>query len=151
MYSCKDMANNSDSYSLNNSINSSNKNNLLALQTSAFTIVDMLARSKLISQAICIVAKLKIADYLKDGPKSVDELAEESKTHPDSLYRLLRMLASLGIFAALIIILLLLSPFIYCVNYHLQNTNSIVPDSLNPCFIFLNVDKSILEISYQVN
>lgn len=114
MYSCKDMANNSDSYSLNNSINSSNKNNLLALQTSAFTIVDMLARSKLISQAICIVAKLKIADYLKDGPKSVDELAEESKTHPDSLYRLLRMLASLGIFAALIIILLLLSFHILC-------------------------------------
>ena len=99
MYSCKDMANNSDSYSLNNSINSSNENNLLDLQTSAFTIVDMLARSKLISQAVCIVAKLKIADYLKDGPKSVDELAEESKTHPDSLYRLLRMLSSVGIFA----------------------------------------------------
>jgi len=99
MYSCKDMANNSDSYSLNNSINSSIKNNFLALQTSAFTIVDMLARSKLISQAVCIVAKLKIADYLKDGPKSVDELAEESKTHPDSLYRLLRMLSSVGIFA----------------------------------------------------
>jgi len=99
MYSCKDMANNSDSYSLNNSINSSNENNLLDLQTSAFTIVDMLARSKLISQAVCIVAKLKIADYLKDGPKSVDELAEDSKTHPDSLYRLLRMLSSVGIFA----------------------------------------------------
>ena len=31
--------------------------------------------------------------------KSVEELAVQSKTHPDSLYRLLRMLASVGIFA----------------------------------------------------
>ncbi len=92
------MANNSNSNSINNN-SSSNKNNLLPLQTSAFTIIDMLARGQLISQAICIVAKLKIADYLKDGPKSVDKLAEESNTHPDSLYRLLRMLASVEIFA----------------------------------------------------
>ena len=59
----------------------------------------MLARGQLISKAISIAAKLKIADYLKDGPKSVDELAGESGAHPDSLYRLLRMIASLGIFA----------------------------------------------------
>jgi hypothetical protein len=79
--------------------NSSSKNHLLPMQTSAFTIFDMLARGQLTNQAICIAAKLRIADYLKDGPKSVEELAEESKTHPDSLYRLLRMLSSLGIFA----------------------------------------------------
>ena len=99
MYSCQNMANNSNSNSINKSINSSSKNNLLPLRTSALTIVDMLARGQLISKAISIAAKLKIADYLKDGPKSVDELAGESGTHPDSLYRLLRMIASLGIFA----------------------------------------------------
>ena len=69
------------------------------MQTSGFEIFDMLARAQLTSQAIYIVAKLRIADYLKDGPKSVEELAEETKTHPDSLYRLLRMLSSIGIFA----------------------------------------------------
>src|SRR5436190_21727491 len=85
--------------SINNNINSSSKNQLLSMQASAFTIFDMLARAQLTSQAIYIVAKLRIADYLKDGPKDIEELAEETKTHPDSLYRLLRMLSSIGIFA----------------------------------------------------
>jgi hypothetical protein len=54
------MANSSNSNSINNN-SSSNKNHSLPLQTSAFTIIDMLARGQLISQAICIVAKLRIA------------------------------------------------------------------------------------------
>src|SRR5919197_4711614 len=69
------------------------------MQNPAFEIFDVLARAQLTSQAIYIVAELRIADYLKDGPKDVEQLAEETKTHPDSLYRLLRMLASIGIFA----------------------------------------------------
>jgi O-methyltransferase domain/Dimerisation domain len=69
------------------------------MQNSGFEIFDILARTQLTSQAIYIVAKLRIADYLKDGPKSVEQLTQETKTHPDSLYRLLRMLSSIGIFA----------------------------------------------------
>jgi AraC-like DNA-binding protein len=69
------------------------------MQNAASEIFDMLARAQLTSQAIYIVAKLGIADYLKDGAKSIEELAQETKTHPDSLYRLLRMLASTGIFS----------------------------------------------------
>ncbi len=69
------------------------------MEPSAFKIFEMLTSGQLTSNAIYIVAKLKIADFLKDGPKSVDELAKETKTHPDSLYRLLRMLSSIGIFA----------------------------------------------------
>jgi DNA-binding HxlR family transcriptional regulator len=65
----------------------------------AFKIFDMLATGQLTSMAIYIVAKLDIADYLKDGPKDIEELAKETKTNPNSLYRLLRMLASIGIFA----------------------------------------------------
>jgi hypothetical protein len=53
----------------------------------------MLTSGQLTSNTIYIVAKLRIADFLKDGPKSIDELAKETKTHPDSLYRLLRMLS----------------------------------------------------------
>jgi hypothetical protein len=69
------------------------------MQNLGFEIFDMLTRAQLTSRAIYIVAKLGLADYLKDGPKSVEDLAEETKTHPDSLYRLLRMLSSIGIFA----------------------------------------------------
>ena len=69
------------------------------MQNLGFQIFDMLTRAQLTSRAIYIVAKLRLADYLKDGAKSVQDLAEETKTHPDSLYRLLRMLSSIGIFA----------------------------------------------------
>jgi O-methyltransferase domain/Dimerisation domain len=68
------------------------------MESSAFTILDMLTRGQLTSKAIYIVAKLRIADYLKDGPKNIEDLAEKTRTHPNSIYRLLRMLSSIGIF-----------------------------------------------------
>src|SRR5436190_2835947 len=52
-----------------------------------------------ISQSIYAAAKFGIADHLKDGPKAVGELAGATSTHPEALYRLLRALASVGIFA----------------------------------------------------
>jgi ubiquinone/menaquinone biosynthesis C-methylase UbiE len=52
-----------------------------------------------VSQAICVVARLGIADQLRDGPKDVGQLAHATKTHARSLHRLLRMLAGLGVFA----------------------------------------------------
>lgn len=51
------------------------------------------------AQAIYVAAKLGIADQLKNGPRSVDDLAAATGTKPDFLFRLLRALASLGIFA----------------------------------------------------
>jgi len=51
------------------------------------------------SQAIYAAAKFGIADLLKDGPRSVDDLAAVSSTNSDALYRLLRALASIGIFS----------------------------------------------------
>jgi O-methyltransferase domain/Dimerisation domain len=53
----------------------------------------------LVSRAIHVAAELGIADLLSDGPKSVPQLAAATDTHPQSLYRLLRMLASYGVFA----------------------------------------------------
>lgn len=50
------------------------------------------------SQAIYVAAKLGIADLLKDGVKNVEELARITGVHSHSLYRLLRALASIGIF-----------------------------------------------------
>ena len=52
-----------------------------------------------ISRAIYLAAKLGIADLLKDGPKSSEELAQLTGTHAPSLYRVMRALASCGIFA----------------------------------------------------
>jgi hypothetical protein len=51
-----------------------------------------------ISQAIHAAAKLGVADRLKDGSKPSDELAAEMGVHAPSLYRLLRALASVGLF-----------------------------------------------------
>jgi hypothetical protein len=52
-----------------------------------------------ISQAIYVAAKLGIADLLKDGAKSSEALAKATDVDPDSLYRVLRALASIGLFA----------------------------------------------------
>lgn len=51
-----------------------------------------------VSQAIHVAATLGIADLLKNGPRSSEDLAAATDTHPRSLYRLLRALASVGIF-----------------------------------------------------
>jgi hypothetical protein len=50
------------------------------------------------SQAVFVAAKLGLADLLADGPKTAAELAQATGTHAFSLYRLLRALASVGIF-----------------------------------------------------
>jgi hypothetical protein len=52
-----------------------------------------------ISRVIAVAAEFFIADYLKDGPKSIEYLAEKIKVHPRSLYRILRACASVGIFS----------------------------------------------------
>ena len=51
------------------------------------------------TQTIYVAAKLGIAEHLKDGPKSAQELAQATGTNPRALYRLLRALASISIFA----------------------------------------------------
>ena len=43
-----------------------------------------------ITQAIHVAATLRVADHLNDGARSAGELAALTKSHPDSLYRLLR-------------------------------------------------------------
>ena len=52
-----------------------------------------------ISQMIGVAAKLKIADFLQDGPRQASELARVTEVNADALYRLLRALASVGVFA----------------------------------------------------
>lgn len=58
-----------------------------------------LLRGALATRALAIVADLRIADALADGPRAVTELARETGADPDTLRRLLRALASDGVFA----------------------------------------------------
>src|SRR4051812_29461937 len=51
-----------------------------------------------VSQALHVAAKLGLADRLGDGPRTVDDLAATTGTDTRSLYRLLRALASVGVF-----------------------------------------------------
>jgi len=53
---------------------------------------------KWISKPIYVAAELGIADMLAEGPKSIEELAQTSQSHAPSLYRMMRALASVGIF-----------------------------------------------------
>ncbi len=50
------------------------------------------------SAALWIATELNIADLLRDGGKSVSELAKSTHTNEDALYRILRLLAMVGIF-----------------------------------------------------
>ena len=54
--------------------------------------------SKWITKPIYVVSELGIADLLGDGPKSVEALAKETKTHAPTLFRILRALSSVGVF-----------------------------------------------------
>jgi len=50
------------------------------------------------SRALALAAKLGVADLLKDGPRFYGDLAKATQTHPPSLNRMMRLLASVGVF-----------------------------------------------------
>jgi hypothetical protein len=52
-----------------------------------------------VARSIAVAAQFRIADYLKSGPKTADELAELAGVHPRSLYRLLRALSGAAVFS----------------------------------------------------
>ena len=51
-----------------------------------------------VSQAVGAVALLGVADQLSKGPRSSDELARAVGADPSALYRVLRLLTSIGVF-----------------------------------------------------
>jgi predicted O-methyltransferase YrrM len=62
-------------------------------------LLDLIA-GKWISQSVSVGAELGIADILKDGPRSTDEIATIAGTSPDAMFRLLRALASVGLLSS---------------------------------------------------
>ena len=51
-----------------------------------------------VSRALHVVVKLGIPDLLADGPRHYDDLAQGTATHAPALNRVLRLLASVGVF-----------------------------------------------------
>ncbi len=62
-------------------------------------VVTQMIFGKWVAMALAVAAKLRVADALAGGPKSVADLAAETGTHAPSLFRVLRALASVGVFA----------------------------------------------------
>ena len=52
----------------------------------------------LVAQSVSVAAELGIADLLASQPHTATQLATATRTDPEKLYRLLRFLASLGVF-----------------------------------------------------
>lgn len=63
------------------------------IDTSASDQLSRLMNGYWYTRAIYVAAKLGIADLLKDGPKTADELAAITGTQGRTLYRLMRDLA----------------------------------------------------------
>jgi SAM-dependent methyltransferase len=62
-------------------------------------IVWNLLRGAMATRALALVSELGASDALADGPRPVEEVAREVGADPETLYRLLRALASDGVFA----------------------------------------------------
>lgn len=51
-----------------------------------------------VSKSLYVAARLGVADFLREGPRPVEELARRTGTDADALYRVLRLLAGAGVF-----------------------------------------------------
>ena len=58
-----------------------------------------LTAGKWVSQAIAVAAELGVADVLKDGSRTAADIARTVNASEDGVYRLLRALGSVGLFA----------------------------------------------------
>jgi hypothetical protein len=92
----------------------------------------MLFSGEWVSRSLYVVAKLEIADHLSQ-PKTIEELANLTASDPDSLYRLMHMLAGFNIFEEV-------SPRIFAnteTSRLLMKTN---PDTLHALSLFYGED-----------
>jgi O-methyltransferase domain len=69
------------------------------MEKSATQEVQDLMTGRWVADMIGVAAELELADVINSGAKTAEEIAKAKGLHPISLYRLLRGLASYGIFA----------------------------------------------------
>jgi ubiquinone/menaquinone biosynthesis C-methylase UbiE len=77
--------------------NTPETNNPFALMTPAKAL-ETFIMGEAVSRCLQVIAKLLIADHLSQAPATTEVLARETSTHAPSLYRLLRTVASVGVF-----------------------------------------------------
>jgi hypothetical protein len=92
--------------------------------------VIQMAFGALLTQALYVAASLGLADLLVEKPRSVSELAEATNANERALYRVLRSLASVGIFEEV-------KPKVFSLNDNSQPLRSDVPNSLRNGLIFM--------------
>lgn len=71
---------------------------LTPLKAAPRTAMTRMIYGFMLSQSIYVAAQLGLADLLKNGPRSSEELACATSMHAQSLYRILRALAAVGVF-----------------------------------------------------
>ena len=96
-------------------------------------VLTQMLLGSLASQALYVAAKLGIADLLVDGPKPVNELATATETDAPSLYRVLRALASMGVFEEA-------DNQVFALTPTAETLRSDVPNSLRDVTIFWGED-----------
>jgi SAM-dependent methyltransferase len=69
-------------------------------KTTPFTFLNMVT-AKWTTQLLAAAAELGVADTLKEGPLSSEEIAERTQANAPMMYRLLRALSALGVVEAL--------------------------------------------------
>lgn len=89
------------------------------------------ASAKFISKPLWVAAQIGIADLLADGSKTTDQLAQETETHEQSLYRVLRALACVGIFTEV-------EPRTFALTPLAATLLSDAPNSVRDAVMFLN-------------
>ncbi|MEO8314529.1 MAG: methyltransferase dimerization domain-containing protein, partial [Pseudomonadota bacterium] len=69
-----------------------------SMSTNPAEILSRIATGYMASASLYVAAHLRVADHLIGGSKSVEELAAGTGANADALYRILRLLVSLGVF-----------------------------------------------------
>jgi hypothetical protein len=77
----------------------SKENGMTIPQLPPEAILPQMILGGLMQKSIWVAAKLGVADLLAEKPRTAEEIAEATDTHAPSLYRVLRLLATAGVFA----------------------------------------------------
>lgn len=89
-----------------------------------------LAFAPLVTQALYVAAKLGIADLLRDKPLPIKELASATKQNERALYRVMRSLASVGVFEES-------DAKVFAQNQNSEPLRSDLPNSMRSGVIFM--------------
>ncbi|HUQ31329.1 MAG TPA: methyltransferase [Pyrinomonadaceae bacterium] len=89
-----------------------------------------LAFGAMMTQALYVAAQLGVADLVAAGPQTVEKLAAATNAHERSLYRLLRSLASIGVFEET-------GPKVFAQTPYSEALRADTPNSLRSGVIFM--------------